>query len=712
MAADGVSWTPATAPGISELDAALDALEMQVEAVRQAACRRPEDGRSLVAEELAEMELLVLAKRLRGLLAELLREDNRAALAQAVEALCARFSRLGTVIRAVPLSPERASDTRWVDLERACGVIEAVLRDMDTHRGRDSVENQELHDKRVVQELHTVDAEDLAMNHFISICGGSLTISDDSAMTCSSGDTRTDDIQSSSVKQQNRKSLGWEVSEDVAVIAASGLEKSDLGCSTASTAASSITLPELEVTMRLTRGLQVAATGFNVSSCGTEDEQQLEGSIRLPLADAQKHQQQQKATQWFNLSTAIESDGEDLLGREEDQSWLSPCMTAEQSGTQDQPLLISLVGADACCSSTCADSSLPEVSFGAVSPCSKHGLKWQQQQQQQQQEEQQEEQQGMEQKQQQELPQYHQTGEEARPGVTAKGVCDQHPCAATAGSKPKEGMPADDGAQPLITRFSLARARHEVSVNYMRRVAEKLENLEEENQLLKTTAERQRTDNLGLLQELLRLREEADQLRLLQCTSPQNFGGRRLVNAPCLDAWHQPLEPGINIRNVPSPPPASWHSAPWPSRGDGAGVGSLMAEIWLDVAADNSSGDEYLKRCSGELSSPSSRAACGADVDLVRTRHSVDSEARPHRGIRLHREQEVAPQQHRQQLHRAGSGKFATASSTKAATRKPVAPGGVLGRLAALQRARDSEAQRERAVLRIQRAVRGLLTSP
>jgi len=708
MAAIGVSWTSATTPGIGELDAALDALEVQAEVVQQAAHRRPEDGRPLVAEELAEMELLALAERLRGLLAQLLREDNRVALAQAVDALCARLSRLGALIQAVALSQERASDTRWADLDQARAVMEAVLRDMYTRRVREYVE---LHDRKVQDLPMLSSTEDLALNHFLSMSGGSLTISDASAMSCSSRDMGTDDLQNFAERQHREKSLCGDVAGD-AGIAASGPERTDSECSTASTAASSLTLPEMELTMRLTGGMQEAATDFNVSSCAAGDQQQRE------LTEAQ-----QRATQWFDLSMAAESDGEydeeHVPGREEeeeeeeeedggeDQSWFSPCMATEQYGIQDQPLLISLVDSDACCSSACADSGLAEVSFRLVSPHLKHGPIGQQQQQQQRQEL----------EQQRELQHQHEGSKEAWPEVTAEGVSDHCACAATAGGGPKEGAPADEGVQPLVTRFSLARARHEVCVDFMHRVAERTQSLEEENEHLKAAGERLQQENVGLMQELLRLREEADQWRLLQSTSLQSPARQRLGNSPCLDAWRQPLEAGLNVGSVQSQPPADENCTPKGLGGDGTGVGSLMAEIWLDAPLDASYGEKYPARRCGEFSPASSRAACCANAEGVQVRHSVGSGARAHAGTRVRRDQEMAQsqqqQQQQKQRQRASSGVCAAAFSAKAPARKVAGPpGGVLGRLAAMQRARDSEAKRERAALRIQRAVRALILRP
>jgi len=302
--------------------------------------------------------------------------------------------------------------------------------------------------------------------------------------------------------------------------------------------------------------------------------------------------------------------------------------------------------------------------------------------------------------------------EEVWSGVTAKGVRDQHTHATMAGGVPKEGAPADEGARPLITRFSLARARHEVCVDYMRRAAERAESLEEENEHLKTAGERLQTENEGLLQELLRLRKEAEQWQCLQSTSPQSPGGWHFRNSPCFDARCQPLEAGLTTSSVPLPPPADGHRPRPPPCRDGASVGSLMAEIWLDAPPETSCGDNRPRKRSGELSPPSSRAACGVDAEAEQAKPSVGSDARLHRGIRLGREREVGPQQRQQQQQHASSGTSAAASRKKAATRKVVAPGGVLGRLAAMQRARDSEARRERAALRIQIGVRALLLRP
>lgn len=408
------------------------------------------------------MELLALAERVRAMLEQLLREEGRASLMHAFGPPYTRLTCLCSIFRALPLSGEHAADSRLADLERSCCVIRAVLQDMDAKRFREWLDLQSESSSSPV----TSDGGDSARALPTAKVGGHLVA------TASLRVTEVDDMQ-------NHRHGGWYSAQDTSH-GHHRRKTSNVLRGTAGHLGTALTVTTQLVPQSTDSECSTAASSVILPVCGSVAGDrclprehvvvpcsQLVASAPLAGRSEDKktsrNEIQQTGTQWFNLSLVAESDGDFELEREEDRSWLLQGKSwrqasSEQLGAEQQPLIARFV--DFGTYNSVANNPSPEA-FSSEQALDCPPDRWK--------------------------------------GVLGDGASTLLLSGVNRASNLTEApLPRDSGN----SMARLARARHKACVEYVLRVAERADDLEEENLRLRSSRERLLTENKELMQKV------------------------------------------------------------------------------------------------------------------------------------------------------------------------------------------------------------------
>lgn len=461
------------------------------------------------------MELLALAERVRAMLEQLLREEGRASLMHAFGPPYTRLTCLCSIFRALPLSAEHAGDSRLADLERSCSVIRAVLQDMDAKRFREWLDLQIEGSSSSVPS----DRGDSAAYLPTAKVGGP-------SVATGLQVTGLDDVR-------NHRHCGWYTAQDTSH-GHHRRKTSDVLQETAGRLGTALTVTTQLAPQSTHSECSTAASSVILPVCGS-----VAGDRCLPrkhvvvpcsqsIAPAQlagrsedktmpRNEIQQIGTQWFNLSLVAESDGDFEFEREEDRSWLLQGKSwrqasSEQLGTEQQSSITSFVDFGMC--------NLV-ANYPGPKPFSREQVL--------------------------DCPRDRRTGVLRDCASLLSGV--NRPSGLTGASFVPFSQ--ESGASMAV----LARARHKACVEYVLRVSERADGLEEENLRLRNSRERLLTENKELMQKVQHFQK--------CCVLP--------------DSCKVGLAAGTS-------PPADQVVADGSSNASTI-AGAMKAEIWLDTAS-------------------------------------------------------------------------------------------------------------------------------